>query len=229
MEAKRWWRPIVRAGLSIKSARQPGQVGAPFPLTVIGTEAQTALPATRIGAKRRRGLARMIWSQRDDYLTPISGAMSGERCKARPGKHIHLCAHPYPWQAPASDIGKRQMRNRVFHQARIAGVMFEGIMTGSGPTLSCQMNGSVALGVSGLRQFQPEALGSRRPPPPGWWVVKYCIEERIFLPDFDRAAIRELSDEFGLVVLADGRSIRPTASASTTSSPPPPGMRYASG
>jgi hypothetical protein len=146
----------------------------------------------------------MIWSQRDDYLTPISGVMSGERCKARPGKHILLCAHPHPWQASASDIGKRQMRNRVFHQTRIAGVMFEGIMTGSGPTLSCQINGSVALGVSGLRRFQPEPLGSRRPPPSGWWVVKYRIEERIFLPDFDRAAIRELSDAFGLVVLTDG-------------------------
>jgi hypothetical protein len=57
------------------------------------------------------------------------------------------------------------MRNRVFHQARIADMMFEGVMTGSGPALSCQMNGSVALGVSGLRQFQPQAFGSRRPPP----------------------------------------------------------------
>ena len=95
------------------------------------------------------------------------------------------------------------MRNRVFHQARIAGMTFEGVMTGSGPTLSCQMNGGGVLGVSGLRQFQPESLGSRRPPPPGWWVVKYHVEERIFLPDFDCAAVRELSDEFGLVVLAD--------------------------
>jgi hypothetical protein len=65
------------------------------------------------------------------------------------------------------------------------------------------MNGGVALGVSGLRQFQPKALGSRRPPPSGWWVVKYYVEARIFLPDFDRDAIHELSDEFGLVVLAD--------------------------
>ena len=96
------------------------------------------------------------------------------------------------------------MRNRVFHQARIAGIAFEGVMTGSGPTLSGRANGGVALGVSGLRQVQPETLGSRRPPPPGWWVVKYHVEERIFLPDFDRAAVRELSDEFGLVVLADG-------------------------
>lgn len=101
-------------------------------------------------------------------------------------------------------MGKQQMRNRVFHQARIADMMFEGVMMGSGPILSCQMNGSVALGVSGLRQFQPAAIGSRRPPPPGWWVVKYYVEERIFLPNFDHAAIRELSDEFGLVVLADG-------------------------
>lgn len=96
------------------------------------------------------------------------------------------------------------MRNRVFHQRTIAGMTFEGVMTGSGPAISCQTNGSVALGVSGLRQFQPTALGTRRPPPPGWWVVKYYIEERIFLADFNDAAIRELSDEFGLVVLADG-------------------------
>jgi hypothetical protein len=95
------------------------------------------------------------------------------------------------------------MRNRVFHQARIDGMIFEGVMTGSGPTLSCQMSGSVALGVSSLRRFQPEVIGSRRPPPHGWWVVKYHAEERIFLPDFDRAAVCELSDEFGLVVLAD--------------------------
>lgn len=85
-------------------------------------------------------------------------------------------------------------------------MIFEGVMTRSGPAISCQMNGSVALGVSGLRQFQPTALGSRRPPPSGWWVVKYHVEERIFLPDFDHAAIRELSDEFGLVILADGKS-----------------------
>ena len=103
-------------------------------------------------------------------------------------------------------MGKRQMRNRVFHQARIADMTFEGVMSGSGPTLSHPMNGSVALGVSGLRQFQPQAVGSRRPPPSGWWVVKYHVEERIFLPGFDRAAIRELSDEFGLVILADGES-----------------------
>ena len=61
----------------------------------------------------------------------------------------------------------------------------------------------MALGVSGLRPFQPKAHGSRRHPPPGWWVVKYYFEERIFLPDFDGAAIRILSDEFGLVILAD--------------------------
>lgn len=96
------------------------------------------------------------------------------------------------------------MHNRIFHQARIAGMIFEGVMTGSGPSLSCQTGSGVALGVSGLRHFQPEALGSRRPPPAGWWVVKYYLEERIFLPDFGRAAIRELSDEFGLVVLVDG-------------------------
>ena len=31
-------------------------------------------------------------------------------------------------------------------------------------------------------EFQPDALGSRRAPPAGWWVVKYYSEERIFLP-----------------------------------------------
>jgi hypothetical protein len=95
------------------------------------------------------------------------------------------------------------MRNQVFHRVGIGGMMFEGIMTGRGPTLSCPTAGGVVLGVSGLRQFLPKALGSHRPPPPGWWVVKYHVEERIFLPDFDRAAIRRLSDEFGLVILAD--------------------------
>jgi hypothetical protein len=95
------------------------------------------------------------------------------------------------------------MHNRIFHQASVAGMMFEGVITASGPALSCRSNGSVALGVSGLRRFQPESLGSRRPPPPGWWVVKYHVEERIFLPGFDPAAIRDLSDEFGLLILAD--------------------------
>jgi hypothetical protein len=95
------------------------------------------------------------------------------------------------------------MRSRIFHRARIAGMMFEGIITASGPALSCRSSGSVALGVCGLRRFQPESPGSRRPPPTGWRVVKYQVEERIFLPDFDRAAILSLSDDFGLVILAD--------------------------
>jgi hypothetical protein len=33
--------------------------------------------------------------------------------------------------------------------------------------------------------------------------VKYDHEERIFLPGFDRDAIRTLSDEFGLPVLTE--------------------------
>jgi len=102
-------------------------------------------------------------------------------------------------------VGERPMRNRVFHQARIGDMIFEGVVTASGPSLSCH-TGGVALGVSGLRQFQPEVIGSRRAPPAGWWVVKYHYEERIFLPDFDQAAVRELSDEFGLVVLVDGQT-----------------------
>jgi hypothetical protein len=110
---------------------------------------------------------------------------------------------PRPLARLAGCVGIRWMRNRIFHQARIADTTFEGVMSGSGPTLSRPMNGSVALGVSGLRQFQPQAVASRRPSPSGWWVVKYHVEERIFLPGFDRAAIRELSDEFGLVILAD--------------------------
>ena len=66
-------------------------------------------------------------------------------------------------------------------------------------------------------------------PPLGWWVVKYHDEERIFLPGFDLAAIRSLSNEFGLPVLAERGLIRPTASVGNTSSPRPPGRRYASG
>ena len=95
------------------------------------------------------------------------------------------------------------MHNRVFHQARIGGMTFDGIVAGDGPYLSCRMNGGVALGVSGLRYFQPLPEGTHRTPPLGWWVVKYHREERIFLPGFDRDAIRALSDEFGLPVLAE--------------------------
>ena len=99
-----------------------------------------------------------------------------------------------------------QMRNRVFHQTRIAGLTFEGIISADGPYISSSTAGGVALGVSALRDFQPEATGPRHSPPSGWWVVKYYAEARIFLPDFDRAAIRELSDEFGLVLLVDGQT-----------------------
>ena len=98
------------------------------------------------------------------------------------------------------------MRNRVFHQARIAGITFEGIISADGPYISSSTAGGVALGVSALRDFQPDALGSRRSLPAGWWVVKYYSEERIFLPGFDLAAIRELSNEFGLVLLVDGQA-----------------------
>jgi hypothetical protein len=101
-------------------------------------------------------------------------------------------------------MGQQLMRNRVFHQAKIAGMIFEGIISADGPSIASSTAGGVALGVSALRDFQPEALGSRHAPPSGWWVVKYYAEERIFLPDFDRDAIRQLSNEFGLVVLTDG-------------------------
>ena len=79
------------------------------------------------------------------------------------------------------------MRNRIFHQARIAGLTFDGIIAGDEPYLSCQINGGVALGVCTLRYFQPEAWGSRLIPPLGL-VVKYHNEERIFLAGFDAEA-----------------------------------------
>lgn len=37
----------------------------------------------------------------------------------------------------------------------------------------------------------------------GWSVVKYHNEARIFLPNFDRAAVHTPSNEFGLPVLED--------------------------
>lgn len=95
------------------------------------------------------------------------------------------------------------MRNRTFHRATIGGVAFEGILSGDGPYLSCQTDGGVALGVSGLRQYQPATETRRHVRPFGWWVVKYRDEERIGLPGFSPAAIRQLSDEFGLVILAE--------------------------
>ncbi len=132
--------------------------------------------------------------------TPSGGRGTPDQVNAR------ACASPLtPGRLGNRIEGKRRMRNRVFHQARIADIIFEGVVTASGLSVLCQTSG-VALGVSGLRQFQPEVIGSRRPPPAGWWVVKYYAEERIFLPDFDRAAIRDLSDEFGLVMLVDGET-----------------------
>jgi hypothetical protein len=99
------------------------------------------------------------------------------------------------------------MRNRVFHQATIGGITFEGIISADGPYIVSSTIGGVALGVSALRNFQPDASGLRRAPPSGWWVVKYYGEARIFLPDFDQVAIRKLSDEFGLVLLIDGQTL----------------------
>ena len=80
---------------------------------------------------------------------------------------------------------------------------FEGVISGDGPYLSCQMNGGVALGPAGLRHFQPEPWTCRRALPRGWWVVEYHHEARILLPDFSIAAVRALSDEFGLPVLEE--------------------------
>jgi hypothetical protein len=96
------------------------------------------------------------------------------------------------------------MHNRIFHQAEINGITFEGIVSADGPYISSSTAGGVALGVSALRHFQPDASGAGRYPPAGWWVVKYYGEARIYLPGFDRAAIREMSHEFGLVLLVDG-------------------------
>jgi len=99
------------------------------------------------------------------------------------------------------------MRIRNFHQATIAGITFEALISADGPYISSSTVGGVALGVSALRHFQPdESCAGRGPPPAGWWVVKYYGEARIFLPDFDLAAIRKLSDEFGLVLLVDGQT-----------------------
>lgn len=97
------------------------------------------------------------------------------------------------------------MRNRIFYRARIAGITFEGTISADGPYIRASTGDGVALGVSALRHFQPEAVGSDRSPPAGWWVVKYYFEKRIFLPDFGRADIQKLSDEFGLVLLVEGQ------------------------
>ena len=91
--------------------------------------------------------------------------------------------------------------NHVFHQVKIAGMTFRGIVSGDGPFLSCLHNGGVALGVSGLREFQPAFGMLHHGSPFGWWVVKHRDEERIYLPNFGRGAVRQLSDEFGLVIL----------------------------
>lgn len=95
------------------------------------------------------------------------------------------------------------MHNRVFHQATIAGLSFEGVISADGPCVSCRAGGGVALGVSGLRQFQPSSDTVRHARASGWWIVKYHDEARIELPGFDQAAINRLSDEFGLVILTE--------------------------
>jgi len=95
------------------------------------------------------------------------------------------------------------MRNRIFHQRTIAGMTFEGLISADGPYLSGPTQGGVALGPAGLRYFQPASHSARHTPSLGWWVVKYYGEERIFLPGFDRTAVRDLSSEFGVPVLGE--------------------------
>ena len=93
------------------------------------------------------------------------------------------------------------LRNRVFHRATIGGLSFEGIVSADGPYVWCRAGGGVALGMSGIRRFKPDLVQTRAPALFGWWVVKYHGEARINLPGFNDAAVRRLSDEFGLVVL----------------------------
>ena len=56
---------------------------------------------------------------------------------------------------------------QTFHQARISGRLFKGVISGDGPYLSTGDQG-VALVVSALRQFQPDGDSSRRARPYGW-------------------------------------------------------------
>lgn len=93
------------------------------------------------------------------------------------------------------------MRNRTFHQATIGSLTFRGILSADGPYVSCQTGGGVALGVSGIRQFQLDKEGTRHDPRFGWWVVKYRDEAGIFLSDFDQISACKMSDEFGLLLL----------------------------
>lgn len=69
------------------------------------------------------------------------------------GERFHLCGHPDPWQVLTGDQGATRMRNRIFHQARIAGMMFEGVITESGPTRSHQM-------MAGSRSVAPVCASS---------------------------------------------------------------------
>jgi hypothetical protein len=68
------------------------------------------------------------------------------------------------------------MRNRIFHQARIAGMMFDGIITASGPALSCRSSGSVALGVSGLPLTLPFGI-------PTYWSPEAALAIFEFIDD----------------------------------------------
>ncbi len=62
----------------------------------------------------------------------------------------------------------RRNGQSVFHEVRIVGIAFEGILSADGPYLSCRMHGGVTLGPGGLRYFQPVACGIRRVTPLGW-------------------------------------------------------------
>ncbi len=93
------------------------------------------------------------------------------------------------------------MSNRIFHTANVGGYLFEGVLSGDGPYISCeQARGGVALGVCGLRKFSPTDLGGREMAA-GWWVVKYSNEARIDLHGFSDDQAKKLSDEFGIVIL----------------------------
>ncbi|MFM0068724.1 hypothetical protein [Paraburkholderia aspalathi] len=68
------------------------------------------------------------------------------------------------------------------------------------------MLGTAALGICGLRKFEPDS--HFRQPRYGWWVVKYSDEPCIDLTTFTDDAVDTFSREFGIVNLDRNRGVR---------------------
>lgn len=89
------------------------------------------------------------------------------------------------------------MRN-VFHSAEIGGIQFQALVSADGPYIQSSPFERVAIGPSSICEIRAGDQHLERGQLPGWWVVKYENQPRIYLPNFDVEKATALSKEFGI-------------------------------